>query len=146
MDRPSSQHEKADPTQTTSSSESISDVIFDKQLLLQNCGDQPDLAERYCNKLMKTINQDIERLERKIHEGRAQEVFEMAHKIKGALAVAGSPRCRDLLQAIDRHARHGNLEEAPKRLSEFSEAFEAFVIELYREFLTSNPSVSIQSV
>jgi two-component system, sensor histidine kinase and response regulator len=87
-------------------------AVFNEEELLERLMGDKDLTRLILTGFMEDIPKHIGRLREQLEEGRAPEVRQLAHTIKGAAANVAAGNLRDVAFEMEQAGEEGRLEEA----------------------------------
>ncbi len=90
---------------------------FELEELLARCVGNLELVERVLKKFATHFADDLERLERHLQVGDADELARVAHTMKGASANVAAPGLREQTARIEELARGRQLDQISSRLT-----------------------------
>lgn len=98
---------------------------FEKEALLSRCGNKNELVKKLINIVLEDIPNQIEKLERALHENNTVEINQVAHKIKGTSLNLGFPKLKNAAE---------NLEKTSRISTSITETIEKLVVQLKIEW------------
>ncbi len=97
--------------------------IFDKGVLLDSLGDDPDLIKEIVDSYMQALPGDIEKLEVAVERNNRDQVIQCAHNIKGAASNIGGKRVSLIAGEIEDEARKGSIEVCRSKIKSLKTQF-----------------------
>jgi len=101
-------------------------VAFDEKGALSHTGNDPALLRELLAMFRKDRPASVERIERAIKNGDAEEVRMSAHAIKGPLGTLGARRSAAIAAEIEQMGREKELANAPERLTRLRDELQQF--------------------
>jgi signal transduction histidine kinase/CheY-like chemotaxis protein len=96
-------------------------------------------SKEICELFLELIPGQIEQLERAVAEGRANDVFAQAHKLKGGTLSIGARRMASVAAELEESAGKGGLSQAPAKMAVLRERFVAVSAHLRDEIAKARP-------
>jgi HPt (histidine-containing phosphotransfer) domain-containing protein len=78
---------------------------FEKEALLSRCGNKNELVKKLLNIVLDDIPKQIEKLDQAMKEGNTEELYKVAHKIKGTSLNLGFPILKDIAEKLEKTGR-----------------------------------------
>ena len=116
----------------TNSPNSVANSPVDMDDLLNRCLGRMSIAERILQRFQTAIDEEISRLSQALHVADAQELTQVAHRIKGAALAVSAYELSEIASKIERNAKVQNLKEIPPLTLQLQESCRAI-----REYLVT---------
>ena len=78
---------------------------FQKEELLTRCGNKMELVKKLVSIVVEDIPRQIEKLDLAQKEGNTEELFKVAHKIKGTSLNMGFPHLKEIAEKLEKTGR-----------------------------------------
>lgn len=120
-----------EPEQPLIEPQTIIDVIFDREELLERVGGSPGLVAKLLQAFYSDMPQQIKLAKEQLakpSDKNAEEIVRLIHGIKGASAAVSAKNLRALAYELECLARKGEFETVNQRIVELQMAYQSFFV------------------
>ena len=109
---------------------SIPIVCFNYEEALAHMGGDPSFVLELAEIFILESPEQIQQLKQAVVEKNAENIYLIAHKLKGEAANFGRPRIEDLAEILCNHGREKNLQQIDELFAELEQAVADFIADL----------------
>ena len=109
---------------------SIPIVCFNYEEALAHMGGDPSFVLELAEIFILESPERMQQLKQAVVEKNAENIYLIAHKLKGEAANFGRPRIEDLAEILCNHGREKNLQQIDELFAELEQAVADFIADL----------------
>tara|TARA_B110000495_G_C22779016_1_gene455675 strand:- start:304 stop:783 length:480 start_codon:yes stop_codon:yes gene_type:complete len=110
----------ADTNESTASGESDSDLFH---TMLEQTGEDEELLAELIDYVLDSGPDLLTQIERAVEAQDAEQIEQIAHKLKGTVSILGTSPCFDAAEVVEHAARNNALPTAEEKLGALKEVF-----------------------
>ena len=123
---------------TNNNSSEFPPVCFDYDMALENMGGDPSFLVELAQVFIKESPERMALLKTAVQQKNSEQIYMIAHKLKGESANFGRPRIEEMAHNISQMGRHNQLEQIEQTFSQLEQEVLLFIADLKHRVLHAN--------
>ncbi len=112
---------------------------FNRADLIERLGGRTELLAKFISMFIESVAEPLHSLRSAVESGNREDIFRLAHMIKGSAANIGAPRIMDAAAILDDKAKHGESPNYPVLLQRLELEYDLFKLIVRDELASLDP-------